>query len=131
MTTTELDQIHAKATVLQERVRQTITSVQEISSSPLAPPVKSPAYQNLNKAEQQFTDLLHNIKCVLAMHGLATWLRREGGEGKGEVCKELVAKMNDALVHIEQQIGLAEGQLVVAAIAIAKRVVLPGSVNSQ
>lgn len=127
MTTTELDQIHMKATALQERVRQVITSIEELSSSPLSPPTKSPTYQNLSKAESRFVDLLHGIDYVLATHGLAALLRRVGGEVAGEEGKELVAKMNTSLAYIEEEIGFAESQLAVAAIAIAKRVSMPGS----
>ena len=127
MTTTELDQIYAKANTLLERCRQVITSIEELSSSPLSPPTKSPAYQNLSKAESRFVDMLNSINYVLAAHGLATLLRRVGGEVAGEEGKGLVTKMNTSLAYIEEEIGFAESQLAVAAIAIAKRVSMPGS----
>lgn len=126
MTTTELDQIHTKATALQEQVSQLKGSIDELCSSPLAPPVRSPAYQNLNKAEDRFVEIRRGIEYVLATHGLATLLRRVGGEVAMGQCANLLAKMHASLTYLEQQINLANSQLAVAAIAVANRAMLPG-----
>lgn len=127
MTTTALDQIHERATKLAERVDQTKTSIDEFYVSPICPPVGVPSLDNLGQANTRFTNVRHAIEHVLAAHGLATMLRRVGGELALTECATLIEKMNDALDYLAREFHLAECQLAVATIAIAKRVSLPGT----
>lgn len=127
MTTTQLDQISIKATELAERIERTRTSIDELLTSPISPPAKSPASTNMSSANRRFADISRDVALVVATHGLATMLRRVGGEIAMNECNALIAKMNASLAHIEREIVLANNQFGVAAISVAKRVSLPGS----
>ncbi len=109
--TGELDQLHAKISMLRQRATDGDIAVNDFRTSPILRHRidGSPEERTWESCQKQYGDILHQLVQIEEVHKLATALRRIGRTDKADkACRVLIDDMQTKLATVQPAINVAE-----------------------